>query len=32
VGRIVAGRHSLLWLGFHRLADWAAYTTWTLGL
>jgi hypothetical protein len=32
VGKIQAGRHSLLWIGFHRLFYWARYTAWTIGL
>ncbi|MBI5618469.1 MAG: HlyD family efflux transporter periplasmic adaptor subunit [Gammaproteobacteria bacterium] len=32
VGKVVAGRHSVLWIVFHRLSDWARYTWWTLGL
>ncbi len=32
VGKVQAGEHSLLWIGFHRLFYWARYTAWTIGL
>ena len=32
VGKVSAGRHSLLWIGGHRLFNWLRYTAWTLGL
>ncbi|TAK83357.1 MAG: HlyD family efflux transporter periplasmic adaptor subunit [Aquabacterium sp.] len=32
VGKIDAGERTLLWIAFHRLADWVRYTSWTLGL
>lgn len=32
VGKVKVGEHSLLWLGFHRIWDWARYTAWSLGL
>lgn len=32
VGKVIAGRHSLLWIVGHRLFNWARYTLWTLGL
>jgi RND family efflux transporter MFP subunit len=32
VGKVDAGERTLLWIGFHRLADWLRYTAWTLGL
>ena len=32
VGKVLAGEHSLLWIGFHRLFYWARYTAWTIGL
>ena len=32
VGKVSAGAHSLLWIGFHRLFNWFRYTAWTLGL
>jgi RND family efflux transporter MFP subunit len=31
VVRIDAGRRTWFWIGFHRVADWARYTAWTLG-
>ena len=32
VGKVAAGEHSLLWIGFHRVFDWVRYTLWTVGL
>jgi len=32
VGKVLAGEHSLLWIGFHRLFNWVRYTAWTMGL
>jgi RND family efflux transporter MFP subunit len=32
VGKVSAGEHSLLWIGFHRVFDWVRYTLWTVGL
>jgi len=32
VGKVQAGNHSLLWIGFHRLFNWVRYTAWTVGL
>lgn len=32
VGKVSAGEHSLLWIGFHRVFDWMRYTLWTVGL
>ena len=32
VGKVAAGGHSLLWIGFHRVFDWVRYTLWTVGL
>jgi len=32
VGKVKVGEHSLFWLGFHRIWDWARYTAWSLGL
>ena len=32
VGKVQAGDHSLLWIGFHHLFNWIRYTAWTLGL
>ena len=32
VGKVSAGEHSLLWIGFHRLFNWVRYTAWTIGL
>jgi RND family efflux transporter MFP subunit len=32
VGKVEAGEHSLLWIGFHRLFDWVRYTAWSIGL
>ncbi|HVA40085.1 MAG TPA: efflux RND transporter periplasmic adaptor subunit, partial [Candidatus Binataceae bacterium] len=32
VGKVQAGKRSLLWIAFHRLFYWARYTAWTIGL
>jgi RND family efflux transporter MFP subunit len=32
VGKVSAGEHRLLWIGFHRVFDWVRYTLWTIGL
>jgi multidrug efflux pump subunit AcrA (membrane-fusion protein) len=32
VGKVAAGEHSLLWIGFHRVFDWVRYALWTAGL
>jgi RND family efflux transporter MFP subunit len=32
VGKVSAGEHALLWVGFHRLFNWLRYTAWKLGL
>jgi RND family efflux transporter MFP subunit len=31
VGKVQAGEHPLLWIGFHRLFYWVRYTAWTIG-
>jgi len=31
VGKVQAGVHNLLWIGFHRLFYWLRYTAWTIG-
>lgn len=32
VGKVSAGEHRLLWIGFHQLFNWLRYTVWKLGL